>query len=148
MRYISHRGNLFGREEQYENSPTHIMKALAMGFEVEIDVWYIAGQWFLGHDKAQYHIPYNFLFMEGLWCHAKNKEAFEKMLENHNIHCFWHESDERILTSRNYVWTYVNKDLINNSVCVLPEISNQEIPNGIAGICSDVIFTYKFNCEE
>jgi hypothetical protein len=147
MKLISHRGNLFGREKEHENSPTHILKAMAMGFDVEVDVWFEIGQWFLGHDEPQYHIPKEFLVNDRLWCHAKNKDAFEEMLKDNRIHCFWHENDERTLTSKGYVWTYKGKDIIDGAICVLPD-KKSVIPNNIGGICSDHIFVYSFNCEE
>jgi hypothetical protein len=145
--YISHRGNLFGREIEYENSPTHILKALAMGFDVEIDVWYQVGQWFLGHDKPQYHIPKEFLVNDRLWCHAKKKEALVEMIKGNKIHCFWHENDERTITSKGYVWTHKNSELIEGAICVLPnKLTEPACP--IGGICSDEIFTFKFDCCE
>ena len=42
MYYISHRGNLKGSKPEYENHPNYIKKALSMGYDVEIDVWYIS----------------------------------------------------------------------------------------------------------
>ena len=42
------------------------------------------------------------------------------MLRN-NIHCFWHEQDERTLTSRGYIWTYPYKQVTNMSVICLQQ---------------------------
>lgn len=146
MKYISHRGNLNGRKIELENSPTQICKALALEYDVEIDVWLKGDQWYLGHDEPQYHIPKEFLINDKLWCHAKNYNALQGMLENNDIHCFWHQSDDRTLTSRGYVWTYIGKPLINNSIVVLPEdLTNPSLPDYIAGICSDQILKIKNN---
>jgi len=56
MIYISHRGNINGRIEDSENKPEYIDDTIQLGFDVEIDVWYIDGKWWLGHDGPQYEI--------------------------------------------------------------------------------------------
>ena len=48
-----------------ENRPGHINKALWQGFDVEIDVWYIDDEFWLGHDIPHYKIEENFLFPVG-----------------------------------------------------------------------------------
>ena len=60
MILISHRGNLNGKTDD-ENKPKYIEQALNQGFDVEIDVWYIDNQFWLGHDKPQYKISEGFL---------------------------------------------------------------------------------------
>jgi hypothetical protein len=152
LKYISHRGNLRGREESLENSPTHILRALALGFDVEIDVWSDEGNnWWLGHDGPQYHIPFDFLKNDCLWCHAKNVQAIEGMLKDKDIHCFWHQHDDRTLTSKGYVWTYIGKPLTTNAICIMPDIDDYNDPLGyilplnIAGVCSDYINNIKYN---
>jgi hypothetical protein len=37
------------------------------------------------------------------------------------LNYFWHENDERVLTSQNYWWTSPNKPLFSNSIAVMPE---------------------------
>jgi hypothetical protein len=146
MKFISHRGNLNGRNESMENHPLAIQIAMNAGFDVEIDVWLIGDAWFLGHDKPQYPINIDFLFKEGIWCHAKNIEALERMLLYPQIHCFWHQEDDVTLTSRNFIWTYPGKPLTENSIAVLPELNNDNsitmLPENIFGICSDFILEY------
>ena len=53
MILISHRGNLSGPSKE-ENHPEHIIKAAAAGFDVEVDVWVINNDYFLGHDEPRY----------------------------------------------------------------------------------------------
>lgn len=108
MLIIAHRGNLNGPNPNLENRPDYILSALAEGYDAEIDVWCIENQWFLGHDAPQYHIPLYYLFNNHLWCHAKNIEAFERMLNMKDIHCFWHDKDDYTLTSQNYIWCNLN----------------------------------------
>ena len=45
------------------------------GFDVEVDVRYESGQFFLGHDFNQFEIDKEFLLNKKLWCHAKTNEA-------------------------------------------------------------------------
>ena len=135
MILISHRGNLNGINTDRENSIDYIQEALDKGFDVEIDVWDILGSYFLGHDEPKQLVKKEFLKNEHLWCHAKNIEGLNSMLED-EIHCFWHQEDDVTLTSKGYMWTYPGKTLTTNSIAVLPE---EEIKDNIAGICSDYI---------
>ncbi len=143
MYYISHRGNLSGSQPEFENKPAYIVEALNKGFDVEIDVWFKNGSFWLGHDEPTYRIYYSFLQNKKLWCHAKNIKALNEMLKIKNIHCFWHEEDTVTLTSKGYIWTYPEKDLTDKSICVLPN-SNSATQSYI-GICSDYIERYKLN---
>jgi len=142
MIFISHRGNINGKNESLENSPEYITQALKKGYEVEIDVWYINEMFYLGHDEPTYEIEESFLENTNFWCHAKNLESLQKMLSNSKIHCFWHQDDDYTLTSRGIIWTYPGKTLTLNSICVLPEWVEQKEINCL-GICSDYIENYK-----
>ena len=145
MILISHRGNLNGKSNM-ENRPGHINKALWQGFDVEIDVWYIDDEFWLGHDIPQYKIEENFLENPRLWCHAKNIDTLYKMTSNSLIHSFWHQDDDVTLTSRGYLWTYPGKQLTEKSICVLPEFEDKKskviLPKNVAGICSDFIVKF------
>jgi len=141
MILISHRGNINGKDESRENSIEYINEALNSGFNVEIDVWYKDGEWFLGHDRPENYIVLDFLKNDKLWCHAKNLDALDEML-NEDIHCFWHQEDDVTLTSKGYMWTYPGKKLTSKSICVLPEKNNEELKKCL-GICSDYVVNYK-----
>lgn len=141
MIYISHRGNILGKNTDLENEPNYIRAAVNLGLNVEIDVWYINEKFYLGHDLPVFNIDANFLYNDKFWCHAKNPDALVKLLEL-NIHCFWHENDTVTLTSRGYIWAYPGKQPIKNSIAVLPEINNDNISIS-SGICSDYILNYK-----
>ena len=145
MILISHRGNLNGKSNK-ENKPGYIHKALWQGFDVEIDVWYIDDEFWLGHDIPQYKIEENFLENPRLWCHAKNIDTLYKMTSNSLIHCFWHQDDDVTLTSRGYLWTLPGKQLTKKSICVLPEFEDKKskviLPKNVAGICSDFIVKF------
>ena len=148
MIYISHRGNINGRIQKSENNPDYIDDTLRIGYDVEIDVWYVDGNWWLGHDEPQYSIDLEWIDKrsEKLWVHCKNIEAVEYFYENENeckeINWFWHEEDTMTLTSFGYVWVYPGKQPIKGSIAVMPEIYNDNLDNCI-GICSDYINDYK-----
>ena len=135
MILISHRGNLNGLSVR-ENEPEYIHESLVHDFDVEIDVWYIEDEFWLGHDIPQYKIEENFLENPRLWCHAKSIDTLYKMTSNSLIHCFWHQEDDVTLTSRGYLWTYPGKQLTKKSICVLPE---KRFEAEMAGVCSDYI---------
>jgi len=148
MKIISHRGNITGSNKKLENNPEFIIESLNLGFDVEIDVWYINDKLFLGHDLPQYPVLKTFLQNKSFWCHAKNIEALNFMLKN-DIHCFWHQEDRHTLTSKGYIWTYPNNELTENSICVMPEIQNISFKkNNIFGICTDYPILYKEKINE
>ena len=141
MILISHRGNLEGKNEKLENHPDYIEEAKKKGFDVEIDVWFIKNNFFLGHDEPQFRVDSKFLEDQKLWCHSKNSDAL-KELSKLNCHFFWHNTDDYTITSKGYFWTYPGKEILENSICVLPEINNFKIKRCV-GICSDNISLYK-----
>lgn len=148
MILISHRGNINGSNEIRENSTYYIIEALELGFDVEIDIWNIESELFLGHSCPQYKIEFNWIVEKSnrFWIHCKNKQAIEYFIQNKNkcssINWFWHENDMVTLTSLGYVWAYPGKQPIKNSIAVMPELKNDNI-NECIGICSDYILKYK-----
>lgn len=149
---ISHRGNLDGPQEWCENSPAYVERAVHNGFFVEIDVWFVSGQWFLGHDEPKYKVSEDFLFLNPrFWVHCKNADAAVefatiKMNGGHVPVYFWHQTDDYAITSNGLLWTYPGKPLTNLSICVLPEqtkdaYTKKQLKNCLA-ICSDYIEDY------
>jgi hypothetical protein len=141
MILISHRGNLNGKIESLENNPEYINQALKTGLDVELDVWSVEGEWFLGHDKPDFKINLEYLYNDRLWCHAKNIEAVEKLSACKNIHWFWHQNDVVTLTSEGYIWAYPGSQPIKNSIAVMPEKYDDDLSLCI-GVCSDYIRLY------
>jgi len=141
MILISHKGNLCGKDHHNENKPSHILNILKLGFHVEIDVWYVKNEFYLGHDEPIHKVSPTFLINSMIWCHAKNIDAILEM-QRYNIHYFWHESDTITLTSKKYIWAFPGKQPIKNSIAVLPELYNDDISSSV-GICSDNIYYYK-----
>ena len=136
MRLISHRGNIDGPNRELENDPSYILKAIGQGFDVEIDVWLIDDNILLGHDFGQYQVDLYFLKNKHLWCHAKNLEALEFMLSN-DVHCFWHQEDDRTITSRGFIWTYEGKDLGKNCIACWMDATGRFPSKSVFGVCTD-----------
>lgn len=139
MKIISHRGNTQGPNKEQENHPKIISNLLNQNIDCEIDVWYIGDKFYLGHDSPQYNIEESFLYLKGLWCHAKNLEALYKMNIMNNIHFFWHENDDFTLTSKNIIWTYPNKKTTSNSVIVDVNKNWRDNNYNCLGVCVDWI---------
>jgi hypothetical protein len=145
MILISHRGNINGPIPEMENKPEYIDEAIADGYDVEIDIWLISEVLFLGHDKPQYKIDINWINNRSyrLWVHCKNVEAISFLNKhNYDINYFWHENDTVTLTSKKHIWAYPDKQPIENSIAVMPEIYKENIIQ-CSGICSDYIKHYK-----
>ena len=137
MKLISHRGNISKKIPSLENHPDYIMDAVKKGYDVEIDVRLHKNRIYLGHDKPQYLLTDKLLkFSSKLWFHAKNLEALPYLKKNRLIY-FWHQTDDVVLTSNGFWWTYPGKKLFKNSICVLPKKFKKNII--CAGICSDEI---------
>ena len=50
MIYISHRGNIDGKKPHLENSQSYIDEAIELGYDVEVDLWHVDGNFFLGYE--------------------------------------------------------------------------------------------------
>ena len=149
-RLISHRGNINGKNPYDENNPTYIDIAISKGYDVEIDLWYTNGEFYLGHDEPTYEVSLNWIVLRNLklWVHCKDLKTIEelKRLEYINginqLNYFYHQTDDTTITSHGYLWVYPGKQPIEYSIAVLPETYNDDVSNCF-GICSDVIEKYK-----
>jgi hypothetical protein len=143
MKLISHRGNLNGKIQNNENHPEYIDEALHAGFDVEIDMWWVDGRTYLGHDEPQFEVDDKWLTerMDNLWVHCKNVELLN-WIRSTSLHWFWHEEDTLTLTSKGFVWVYPGKQPIIGSIAVMPEIHNEDVSK-CHGVCSDIISRYK-----
>lgn len=150
MKIIAHRGNLDGPNPELENTPDHIFNAMNHNFNVEVDVWGIDNELWLGHDKPLHKMGdsfghYDYLGDSTIWYHCKNIEAVIICDEQGHggTNFFFHDSDDMTLTSGGYFWTYPNKPLLSRrSICVMPELNNQDVPKHIYGVCTDFPMKY------
>jgi hypothetical protein len=125
--FIAHRGNTNGPNCMMENTPDHIMSALDKGYDVEIDLWYASNSLWLGHDKPEWKIGASFIYLPGLWIHAKNIEALQWLNARNDgpsLNYFWHQTDDYTLTSKGFIWCYPNRPVRDmpgtKSVAVMP----------------------------
>ena len=106
MILISHRGNLRGKKTELENNPSYIQSTVDLGYDVEIDVWFVDGEWWLGHDNPEYKISFDYFSNKPFWIHAKNMEALCSLQSYSSLNYFWHQEDDYTITSKGYIWTY------------------------------------------
>lgn len=146
MILISHRGNINGKMESWENEPTYIDLSISKGFDVEIDVWYKDNNLWLGHDRPDYGITFDWIIERRykLWIHCKNIDSLIYLKDSdQDLNYFWHQNDDVTITSKGFFWTYPGCKLTKNSIACMPELiqfSNIEIASGV---CSDFISQYK-----
>ena len=145
MKLISHRGNLAGPNPERENHPDYIYEALQAGYDVEIDVWFKDGKFYLGHDEPQYLFPYDLLngYYNKLWIHCKDMDSLSNLNEldsnGSKLNYFSHENDLGVLTSRGYIWS---ANVYKRGILVMPEMFNKEPNEDTLGVCSDYIKNY------
>jgi hypothetical protein len=144
MILIAHRGNINGPNPEQENRPEYIRRALDLGFDVEIDVWYRNSKWFLGHDEPKYETSFWFLYKtDGLWIHCKDYITLQRMIqEGRATNFFYHTNEDYVLTSQQFIWAYPGKEGGDKTICVMPEWNNTPI-EGVDGICSDYVEDYR-----
>ena len=141
MIIISHRGNTNGRDESNENSLSYIDKAINLGFEVEIDLWVLNNELYLGHDSPENNVSIDWLNYRKnkLWVHSKNVDSLE-YLYNTDLNFFWHDLDKTTITSKNFFWSQPNIYLKNG---VTVELNYKKINYEVLGICTDYPILYK-----
>ena len=149
---IAHRGNINGPCEE-ENSPTHIRKALELGYDVEVDAWFDMGEnrWFFGHDTPTHEVEHSFFssllnpHATKIWIHAKNIQAVEKLSET-GMHWFWHDKDKMTLTNQCVVWCYKGVYVKEGITVELGE--PRLIPDKVLGICTDYAKLWQEHCSK
>jgi hypothetical protein len=127
-----------------ENNPKYIEAALDLGFDVEIDVWFdesdsCAG-YYLGHDHPLYKIDASWLMRDGVWCHAKNQKALERMFCDKIPNYFWHQEDRFTITSRGDIWCYPNNPSRSG---ILVDVGRPKRGLDIRGVCTDYANEWK-----
>lgn len=148
MIYISHRGNLCGKNSEFENNPVRIDECINLGFDVEIDLRYEKDKLFLGHDFSQYEITYDWILKRNakLWIHCKDHSSINFLYDKFdNCNFFWHQNDDYTMTSLGFLWAYPGKEPQGNKcIMVLPELFFNSIHDkNCLGICTDNVLGYK-----
>jgi hypothetical protein len=148
MILIAHRGNILGPNPKDENRPEYIVSALEQGYDAEIDLRVVDGQYYLGHDEPQYLISESWIstYAASLWIHCKNIKAIEEIRIKKKWNYFWHESDLLTITSQGDFWVYPGKQPVANSIDVMPELHDPtfiDLNMSVKGICSDYVAVIK-----
>lgn len=147
MILISHRGNINGPNLKLENNPKYLDIALYNGYNVEVDVWFLNGSLYSGHDEPQYILDSMWIIerLDRLWIHCKNIDSIIHMKEFYDrANYFWHENDTITLTSKNHIWAFPGKQPIKNSIAVMPEIHDENVSMCL-GVCSDYVQKFKID---
>lgn len=142
---IAHRGNFKGVNKERENTISYIKEAIDAGYDVEVDVWFENGQYFLGHDGPEHLVSLTDLYeiRDNAWFHAKNYKALENFIY-FGFHVFFHDKDEYTITSQGIIWAYSGKYVNNFGIACMPESTpGFVVPDDVLGICSD-----DFSAEE
>jgi len=141
MILISHRGNISGSNKLMENTLEYIDNSL-INYDCEIDIHYIDGNLFLGHDYPKIKVHYDWLEQRKskLWIHCKNLKALSYFYKS-DFNYFWHETDKATITSKGFIWAYPGTQPIKNSIAVMPEIYGDILEFSL-GICSDYVDKY------
>ena len=142
MKIISHRGNIRGPVPEKENRPSYIDCAIGNGYDVEIDVRSIDGEYWLGHDEPQYKVTWNWIFHRqfNLWLHCNNVEAAKSL---HVFQSFCHTGDPYSYTAHGKVWLHDLDQKIDERV-IIPLMDDHQIESFKSlnfpepfGICTD-----------
>jgi len=154
MKFIAHRGNIWGPEAVHENHPQYVIGAIQAGFHVEVDCHFLHGKWFFGHNHPQFYSKMNFLKIDGVLCHAKNVNAVKQLVDycktqNGEYHWFWHQEDAYTMTNLGYIVVYPGCKIpdTTKTIVMMPEMAYdmpnvvkilRDLPN-IYGVCSDYV---------
>jgi hypothetical protein len=119
MKIIAHRANISGPDCKRENRIFAIEECINLKLDVEIDLRFNQGQFYLGHDEIQEKIDIEWLnkYQDYLWIHCKDFDSLNK-LRGTNLNYFWHNVDMFTLTSKQFIWTFPNNIVDINSVIV------------------------------
>ena len=153
MKLISHRGNIVGPNLNRENSPSYIDTAISACYEVQVDINFINGKFYLGHDTPDYEINETWLRNRkgSIWFHCKNLDAATELSKLSDFKFFCHTSDPFILTSTNHIWVH-DLDLNLNNKCIIPLLSDEDLISYRGGlvhaICTDYITLAAFKLKE
>jgi hypothetical protein len=153
MKIISHRGNLKGVVPNKENRPSYIDSAIGSGYEVEVDIRYINGEFWLGHDTPDYKINKHWILnrINDIWYHCKNLDAAIELKKlNRDIKYFCHLQDSYIITSTNHFWVH-DLSLKLDENCIIPLLDEESVlkfnDKIVYAVCTDYVDLCKFSLK-
>jgi len=124
---------------------------MELGFECEVDIRLINGDFYLGHDSPEFKVDFDWISKRStkLWLHCKDFDSLNFFVEisDSDFNFFWHNKDQYTLTNKGYIWAYPGVSVSKNCIAVLPEtwLSSQVNITELDcfGICSDFIENYR-----
>jgi hypothetical protein len=143
--HTCHRGNLTGPVKELENNFGILIQRSIQGYRTEVDVWYHDHNLWLGHDKPEYKISFDWLAScKKRLIHAKDGKTLEYLLLEAgkralDLHIFYHTEEDYVLTNKGLVICYPGKPLLQGSLCMMPERANyngEELQKSFC-VCSD-----------
>ena len=145
---IAHRCNLEGKSD-HENTLSGLIDCINQGFSVEIDVRYIGGKYYLGHDLPQEEISVYLMssLSDRLFIHCKNIEALQHLRAYEQLNIFGHSEDEFVITSKGDVFCSVGT-VHEHTICVMPELSKRSILIDNMINCSHVLTDYAYRYRD
>jgi len=138
--WILHRGNSEGPSIENENNPIILYEHIKNGWDIEIDIWKVNDNLYLGHDSPKTLIDFNepFLRHKNTWIHCKNLDAFFYFYnhpESEKYHFFSHNKDDITITSKGFIWGNIGIKLdCTGSINVINKKKTDFIGQGI---CTD-----------
>ena len=149
MKLISHRGNIIGPNKNRENTPSYIDTAISAGYDVEVDIRFFNGKYYLGHDTPDYEVTQTWLQKRKnkLWIHCKNINAANELSRAGTFQFFCHTSDPFVLTSNGYVWAHDLAIEITSRI-IIPLLDENDLleynGKGAYAVCTDYITLAKY----
>ena len=146
---IANKGNHSGENPERENTILYLEEAMALGYDVKIDVWLIDKVWMLGErfPDAEQTIPRDFMENPQVWVSAKNLVGYVSLYRNSKVQVFWHNRDDFTFTSMGIKWANYGV-MTRDGVLYLPELDGYIHEKLVAkqinplGVCSNNLQLY------
>lgn len=154
MKFISHRGNIFGPNPDHDNNPTWIKYLLSSGITVEVDIWYDkkTSNYFLGNKEPIhkfYPIDYQHRFNQIIF-DCKTVETYLRLQDFYTTgvysrpDCIFHQSEKVVHSTSGRLWFFpqyipdFTSNKCDDAVLVVPD--KNKVPYTWRGyVCSDYI---------
>jgi hypothetical protein len=142
---ISHRGLING-PNTLENNPQHLEMLIQNGLTCECDIWIKDSNIWLGHDKPEHSVEWDFLIKNGeyLLIHAKDIQTFHALkmkadTEGVYFNIFYHTDEDMVLTSQGTIIIHPGNPVLDGTLSMMPEWNPQISLEDAGFVCSDYI---------
>jgi hypothetical protein len=141
---VYHRGNS-ARDLSVENNPKKLLELVRRGRHIELDIWTVGNKLFVGHDRPDVEVTYDWLLAvePRALIHCKDGRTFSVLrryfaCRGIAANLFYHTSEDYALSTGGWVITYPGKPVFGEFLSMMPETAGRN-PNmeAAAIICSD-----------